>query len=107
MRSYSCSTSWPRPGAGGALVHPLARLDRGFGVGADHHVGGLEQPALPAALVEVEHPPGLLQEVRVAREDPGTLLPGLDRVLGEPAPDRRCRRLADGALDDEAVQLSA
>jgi len=51
--------------------------------------------------------PGLLQEVGVAREDPGTLLPGLDRILCEPAPDRRCRRLADCALDDEAVQLSA
>src|SRR6266542_1090515 len=91
----------------GVRVDPRSRLDRGFRVGADHHVSGLEQLALPAALVEIKHPPGLLDELRVAREDPGALLPRLDRVLREPASDRRCRRLADGPLDNEAVQLSA
>src|SRR5215211_7362198 len=57
--------------------------------------------------VEVEHRPGLVEEVRVAGEDPRALLPGFDRVLRQPAPDRRRRRFADGLLDDEAVQLSA
>ncbi|MGH3305702.1 MAG: hypothetical protein ACRDOK_29370 [Streptosporangiaceae bacterium] len=35
------------------------------------------------ALVEVQDHPGLLLEVRVAGEDPGLVLPRLDRVLGQ------------------------
>src|SRR5207253_9071255 len=98
------------PAAGarrGARVDARSRLDRGLRVGADHHLTWLEQPALPAALVEIEHPPGLLQEVRVAREDPGALLPRLDRVLCKPASYRRGRPLADAPLDAEAMQPSA
>src|SRR3954454_6113274 len=71
-----------------AGVDPCPGLDRGLGVGADHAVAGLKQLAFPAALVEVEDRAGLLQEVGVAREDPRALLPGLDRVLGQPATDR-------------------
>lgn len=63
------------------FVDPSAGLDRWLGISRDHHVAGLQQLALPAALVEVEHPPSLLQEVGVAREDPRTDLPRLDRVL--------------------------
>jgi len=103
-RSYSCSTSCPPPGAGRADA--AAGLDRGLGVGADHQVAGLEQLALPATLVEVQPPPGLLQGVGVAGEDPPAVLPRLDRVLRQPAPDRRGGRLADAALDHEPVQLS-
>jgi len=44
-------------------------------------VAGLEQLALPSSLVEVEHRPGLLEEVGVSGEDPRALLPGLDRVF--------------------------
>src|SRR4051794_16889079 len=88
-----------------AWVDPLARLDRGLGVGADDAVAGLQQLAFPAAGVEVENRSGPFEEPRIAGEDPGALLPGLDRILAQPTPDRRRRRLADGLLDDEAVQL--
>ena len=67
----------------------------------------MQQLALPAALVEVQHRPGLLQEARIAREDPRAVLPRPDRVLRQPARDRRRRRRADGALDHQPVQLSA
>jgi hypothetical protein len=50
---------------------------------------------------------GLGSEVRVADKQPRALLPGLDRVLSQPAPDRRRRRLRDAALDHQTVQLSA
>ena len=88
------------------LVDPSARLDRGFLVGADDEVAGMQQSSLPAARVEVEHPPRLLLEVGIAGEDPGAVAPGLDRVLGQPASNRRSRRLAEATLDDEPVQLS-
>jgi hypothetical protein len=40
-------------------------------------------------------------------EDPGAVLPGLERVLFEPAGDGRGGGLADPPLDHEPVQLSA
>ena len=64
-----------------ALMDSPAGLDRGLRIRTDHHVAGLQQLSLEAALVEVEHPAGLLEEVGVARKDPRTVLPGLDRVL--------------------------
>ena len=61
----------------------LARsgLYRGFLVGADDVVARMQPLALPAALLEVEHSACLLGEAWVAREDPGAVLPGFDRVL--------------------------
>jgi hypothetical protein len=85
----------------------LASLDLGLLVGADHRVAGVQPFALPPALVEIEHRPRLLEKARVAREDPRAVLPRADRVLGQPARDRRRRRLADRALDHQPVQLSA
>jgi hypothetical protein len=83
------------------------RLQLGLLVGRDHELAGMKQPPLEAAGVEVEHPARLLLEVGIAAKDPGPHLPGLDRILRKPAPDRRGRRLSDAALDDEAVQLRA
>ncbi len=91
----------------GAGMDPPAGLDRRFRVRADHTIAGLQQLALPAARIQVEHPPGLLKEVRVAREDPRAVLPRLDRVLCQPAADRRRRRVAHATLHDEPVQLRA
>jgi hypothetical protein len=83
-------------------------LDRGFLVGADDEVARLEQLPLPATLVEVEDRAGLGGEVGVAREDPRAIAPRPDRVLAQPAPDRRARDLCDDpALDRLARDLSA
>jgi site-specific DNA recombinase len=76
-------------------------------VGADHVLAGAQPLAVEDARVEVEHAAGLLSDVGVAREDPRPGLPRLDRVLVQPAPDRRGRRLGDAALDHQPVQLSA
>jgi hypothetical protein len=66
---------------GERLGDPLARLDGGLLIGADDVVAGVQQLALPASLVEVEDRAGPVGEARVAREDPGAVLPRLDRVL--------------------------
>ena len=101
----------PEPArAGGGwerLVDPPPRLDRRLLVRADHEVAGVEELALPASLVEIEHRAGPLEEVGGGREDPRAVLPGLERVLPQPAGDRRGRRLGDAALDHQPVQLSA
>src|SRR5436309_1003199 len=63
---------------------------------------------LPPALVQIQHPTGLLSELRVAREDPRTVAPRSDRILTEPPPDRdRCDLSDDSALDRLPCQLSA
>jgi hypothetical protein len=50
---------------------------------------------LPPTLVQVEHPAGLLRELWVAWEDPRAVVPGANRVLTEPPPDRDRRDLSD------------
>ena len=67
---------------------PLARLDGGLLVGADDVVAGVQAFAVPVTGVEVEDRPGALGEQWVAREDPRAMLPRLDCVLRQPAPDR-------------------
>ena len=48
----------------------------------------------------------LLSERGSAGKDPGAGLPRLDRVLVQPTPDRRRRRLGNAPLDHQAVQLN-
>ena len=98
----------PRDAGGGRQRPVLARsrLDRRFLITTDHEVTGVQQLALPAALVEVEDPARLGGELGVAREDPGAVLPGLDRVFREPAPDSHAGDpLADPARHDLRREL--
>ena len=44
------------PRAAARRGDPVARLDRGLLIGRDHHIARVQQLALPAALVEIEHP---------------------------------------------------
>src|SRR5579859_3466853 len=66
-----------------------AGLDARLLVGADDELVVLERAAIPLAGIEVEDARRLGREVGVAREDPAPVGPRLDRVLAEPAPDRR------------------
>jgi hypothetical protein len=77
---FDALAAWRPAGCRQRAVLALARLDRGFLVGADDVVAGVQSLALPAALVEVEDRAGLGGEVRVTREDPRAVLPRLDRV---------------------------
>jgi hypothetical protein len=64
-------------------------------ISGDDVVPGVQAPALPEALIEVENPAGLLREVGIAREYPGAPRPRPDRVLRRIAPDRGARDRAD------------
>jgi hypothetical protein len=76
-------------------------------ISGDDVVPGVQAPALPAALIEVENPAGLLREVGIAREYPGAPRPRPDRVLRQIAPDRGARdRADDPALDSLSRDLS-
>jgi hypothetical protein len=90
----------------GRRMPAAERLQLRLLVGADHVLAGSQPLALKGSGVEVEHPAGLLRKGGVTRKDPRARLPRLDRVLVQPAPDRRRRRVRHAALHDEAMQLT-
>src|SRR6478672_13411625 len=63
-----------------------------------------QRRVVEAAGVEVEHPGRIGAEVGVAGEDPGAVLPGLDRIGGQPAPDGGAR---DRGGESQIVALPA
>jgi GTPase len=71
------------------LVVAAERLQLRLLVGADHVFVRAQPTALEASLIEVEHPAGFLRKGGVADEDPGALLPRLQRIVMQPTPDRR------------------
>jgi hypothetical protein len=106
LRSYRARLSGVAGLGGQRLGLAAPGLDGWFLVGADDVVAGVQALALPEARVQVEDRAGALGEARVAREDPGAMPPGLDRVLAEPTPDGHARDLlADAAVDGFAREL--
>jgi hypothetical protein len=95
-----------RPG-GHRRMATSERLQLGLLIGADHVLIRTQPAALEHPRVEIEYPPGLFGEGGIAREDPRARLPRLDRVIVQPAPDRRRGRVGHAALDHQPVQLSA
>ncbi len=66
---------------------PVAGLNAGFFVGADHVVIGAQLFPLPDALIKVKNTTGLLGKVRIAWKNPAAILPGSNGVSIEPTPD--------------------
>jgi len=89
-------------------VTAVQGLELGFLVGADHVVVRAQWLAFPSAGIQVEHASGLGAEVGVAGKDPGPVLPGLDRIGGQPsAYGGRRDRIGYLAADRLGGQLSA
>ena len=74
------------PGCGWlSPVASLQGLELGFLIGTDHIIVGTERVALPPPGIQIEHPGGLGLEIGVTGKDPGPVLPGLDRIGGQPS----------------------
>ena len=88
-----------------------ARLNAGLLVGRDYELILFESPAVPASGVQVEDAASLGRELRIAWKDPTAVIPGPDRVLMEPAPDRAAgnggdqARLTDMASDVRRIPM--
>ncbi len=95
FRFDSPTTTWGRPKG---RVTADAGLDAGLLVRADDPVKPIDSFALPVTLVQIQDDGGLLEEVGGTGENPVLVLPGLDGVLVEDAPD--------GAAADGLVQLA-
>lgn len=80
-------------------INPATRLDRRPGVGADHHVAGLQELALPIAPGRDRGPSRRSLGSRDHGEDPRADLPRLDRILGQSPADHRRGRVAAPRLN--------
>ena len=78
----------------------MSGLNAGFLVGANDTVVRVQRLAFPETFVEVQNSPCLQFKSGVAGENPSSVAPGLDGILGEPAPDRS---VANGS-DESAAQ---
>ncbi len=63
-------------------------LDAGLLIGGDHKLIVPQGLAAPKARVEVQNAARFQGKVRVARENPGSVLPGTDGIVVQPSPDR-------------------
>jgi hypothetical protein len=77
-----------------------AGLDAGLLVAGDHVFVGVERDTVERAGVVAEQAGGFDGELRIADEDPGLVLPGLDRVAGQDPADGRRRDCRDDAPVD-------
>lgn len=85
-----------------------AGLDGGLLVAGDDVLVLAQRDTLEPAGVQVQNTLGLDAEVRVADEDPGPVLPGLERILAQPAAHRgRGDGLGDPARGQLGGQLRA
>ena len=77
----------PRGGGRQRRVTPAPRLDGRLLVGREHVFVGPQGAPLERAVVEIEDHAGFALEGGVPGEDPAPVLPGLDGILRQPAPD--------------------
>jgi hypothetical protein len=72
-------------------------LDAGLLVGRNHKLIVLQGLAVPKARVEIQDAARFQGKVRVARENPSSVLPGTNGILVQPSPDRAATDLCDQA----------
>jgi hypothetical protein len=72
-----------------------ACLNAGLLVGRDHKLIILQRFAAPKALLEIQDAARFKGKVRVAREDPSSMLPRTDGVFMQPSPNGAAADLSD------------
>jgi hypothetical protein len=101
LNAHRTSGCWGKRG-----MDTAARLDTGLLVRGDDAVSLAQRFSFPFSLVQVQHSTGFALESRIAREDPGSMRPRTDRILGKPAPECAITdRGYQAALDDLAADL--
>lgn len=85
-RIFVLDTEWTPGSRSQGLMFAPSGLDAGLLVGGEYIITRPQCGAMPPALVEIENATGLASELPIAWEDPGTVSPGAQRILAEPAP---------------------
>jgi len=84
-------------------MFPATSLNAGLFVCGNDVVIVAQWDALPNALVKVEDGSGFVGELRIAREDPASMLPGAKGIGAEPAPQRGAADLCHQALGNDVL----
>ena len=79
-------------------LFPSARLNTGLFVCGDDVIVGAQGSAVPEAFVKIEDGSGFVGKVRIAREDPASMLPRAEGITAEPAPQSGAADLRDQTL---------
>ena len=84
-------------------LFPAAGLNTRLFVCGDDVIIGAKFGALPDAFIEIEDRSGFVGEVRVAGEDPASMLSGAKGIAAEPAPQGGTADLGDQTLRNYAL----
>ena len=84
-------------------LFPAAGLNTRLFVRGDDVIIRAKFGAVPDAFIEIEDRPGFVGEVRIAGEDPASMLPGAKSIAAEPAPQGGAADLGDQALRNHAL----
>lgn len=80
---------WSSHGRGHTRSYTAPGLNSRFLVGGQDKIVLTQSRTVEHACVEIQHARGFHREVGVAGKDPGPMLPGLERVRGQPPVHRR------------------
>ena len=72
-------------------------LNTGLLVGGEYVITRPQCGATPPPLVQIKNAAGLAGELSIAWENPGTMPPGAQCILAEPAPESGAADLCDNA----------
>jgi len=79
-------------------VFAAPRLDAGLLVSAENVIARPKCSTFPTAVVKIEDAARFAVELWIAREDPGAMTPGPQRILAQPAPEGSAADLGDDAV---------
>ena len=80
-----------------------AGLNAGLFVCGKDVVVRAKRGAFPHAFIQIQDESGFTRKVRIAREDPASMLPRAESIAAEPAPQRGATNLRDQALRNDML----
>ncbi len=84
-------------------LFPASGLDAALFVRRDDEVISAQRSAFPSAVIEIEDGAGFGSKVRIAREDPASMLPRTEGIAAEPAPQGGAADFRNDALRNDVL----
>lgn len=85
------------------LMNGATRRDAGLLIRGPYAVGGTQGFSVPCPVIPIKYSVRLLREGRIAREYPGSMRPGANRILAQPSPQCTLADAGDPAASHDRV----